>query len=477
MKASARDRADWTPADETDGLSRTGFGLSGVLVSYSLPAPGIAVDAFLRQALGHERFYWQNGQDEIVFAGFGVAAEIMAWGNGRFQEIERQAHALFDSAVVLNDFPPLATPRLFGGFAFRDDFTPDNTWSVFHPAHFILPHYQLVQFDGESWLTINALVPPEDDPQASLTELHAALVARRALLQEVRAPDVPHATAVHLHYPMSSAAWAANIQTAIARMAATPLNKVVLSRVCELRFDGRVPVDGALAYLNAQYAGCFRFLFEPRPYHAFFGATPELLARVNGRDLTTMALAGSIRRGETPTADAALAQQLLNSAKDRYEHALVIESMRRRLEPLTDALSIPAAPDILRLSNIQHLHTPVNGRLRAAGGVLPLVHALHPTPALGGQPRDLAMDFIREAEPVPRGWYAAPIGWIDHRLDGEFGVAIRSAVSQQRRVWLYAGAGIVPDSQPQKEWEETALKFRPVLNALGIVNGMMVNEQ
>jgi menaquinone-specific isochorismate synthase len=262
--------------------------------------------------------------------------------------------------------------------------------------------------------------------------------------------------------------WQRKINGAIGQMQDSLLDKVVLSRVCEIRLPNRVQVNAALIYLHVHYPNCIRFLFEPRPYHAFYGATPELLARVNGRSLTTMGLAGSARRGKTPAADAELANALLNSAKDRQEHDLVVVAMQRRLQPLSETLDIPATPTIFTLSNIQHLYTPIQATLHHAPGILPIVKLLHPTPALGGSPRDLAMDFIRQAEPVPRGWYAAPIGWIDHTLDGEFGVAIRSAVSQERRVWLYAGAGIVAESEPQKEWAETELKFRPMLHALGI---------
>ena len=260
------------------------------------------------------------------------------------------------------------------------------------------------------------------------------------------------------------------ITHATAAMRSGPMNKVVLSRVCEIRYAQKVDVDGALAYLNATYPDCYRFLFEPRPFHAFYGATPELIVGVNGRSLRTMGLAGSIGRGKTPAEDDALAQELLNSAKNQHEHALVVESIRRRLAPLTSDLTIPDEPDILQLGYIQHLHTPIQATLKTADGVLPILQNLHPTPALGGQPRELAMPFISQAEPVPRGWYGAPVGWLDHNLDGAFGVAIRSAITQDRRVWLYAGAGIVADSDPQAEWDETALKFKPMLNALGIVN-------
>jgi menaquinone-specific isochorismate synthase len=235
-------------------------------------------------------------------------------------------------------------------------------------------------------------------------------------------------------------------------------------------------VDGALAYLNEQYNDCYRFLFEPRPFHAFFGATPELLAKVEGQILTSMALAGSIRRSADPLEDASLGQQLLNSAKDRHEHELVVYSILERLAPLTDKLEIAPQPGVYKLNNIQHLSTPVRARLLNADGILPIAELLHPTPAMGGTPRRLAMKVIRDAEPVTRGWYAAPVGWIDVNLDGAFAVAIRSAVAQERRAWLYAGAGIVADSEPEKEWEETGLKFRPMLEALANENEMTISN-
>nr|MBP8110624.1 chorismate-binding protein [Caldilineaceae bacterium] len=167
--------------------------------------------------------------------------------------------------------------------------------------------------------------------------------------------------------------------------------------------------------------------------------------------------------GATTEEDAAHAAGLLASAKDRHEHALVVDALRRRLLPITRQLDMADEPQILTLSNIHHLHTPVRATLTEPLGVLPLVELLHPTPALGGSPRDLALAFIQEHEPTLRGWYAGPVGWIDANLDGSFAVAIRSAVVQERRAWLYAGGGIVPDSVPQQEWEETGWKFRPML--------------
>ncbi|MFO7537027.1 MAG: isochorismate synthase [Chloroflexota bacterium] len=450
------------------------------LVSYTLPAPQATAANFLRQARGQARIYWQDGRSDVTFAGFGLAANLFAWGERRFAQIEQQARALFHEALLLNEGPKLAAPRLFGGFAFNDDFMPDNTWSVHHPAHFILPHYQLVRIGRESWLTINALLPLDESPALLRDDLHQALLARYELLCQTEgeaapatdsgqvASSAPPPAAPTITYPMSYEAWAAGINEARHRIATTPLEKVVLARICELRFEQPVDVEGALAYLKQHYGGCYRFLFEPRPHHAFYGATPELLAQVNGRTFHSMGLAGSIRRSSDPLQDELLGQQLLNSAKDRHEHEVVVMALLNRLAPITSKLEIAPQPGVYKLSNIQHLHTPVRAELQTAQGILSLVELLHPTPAMGGAPRDLALDFISQAEPAPRGWYAAPIGWIDHNLDGTFAVAIRSAVSQYERAWLYAGAGIVADSDPDLEWQETALKFRPMMECLGI---------
>jgi len=439
------------------------------LVSYSRPCPGLSVSGFLKHAQGVERFYWECQHDHLALAAFGVTAELTAWGEDRFQTIHKSTKQLFAGATIINHGNSGVGPRLFGGFSFTNDFVPDNTWSIYTPTYFVLPHYQITQFNGETWLTINATLQRDENPDDALPQLREALDSRYNMLLRADLPNVPaHGKPVDVKYPMPYETWERIIIDATTRVKARELDKVVLSRVCELRFAERVNVNSALDYLSEKYADCYRFLFEPRPYHAFYGATPELLAKVDGHTVETMGLAGSIRRGANPQDDQNLADHLLHDPKERLEHALVVQAIREKLSHLTDDLTIPDAPQVYRLSNIQHLYTPIKGHLKHNDGILPIVEALHPTPALGGAPRDRAMDFIRQAEPVPRGWYAAPVGWIDSRLDGMFGVAIRSAVSEDRRVWLYAGAGIVGDSIPQKEWDETALKFKPMLNAHGI---------
>ncbi len=462
------------------------------LVSLYMTTAGLSPLALVRGGQGAERFFWaepeQNGR-ALTLAGVGVAAEVRvppvldAEGVAcrpsgfRFEEVRKQANRLFAEAVFSSirdehsdgttQAHHPARPRLFGGFAFQDDFIPDVTWSAFSPAHFILPHYQLAQVGQESYLTINALLGPEEDPAEAMHGLREALLVRLATLDN--SPATRPTGRPHLHYPMTAETWRDIVIQATDTIQAGAIEKVVLSRVCEIRADESIDAVSALDFLNNRYADSYRFLFEPVPHHAFFGATPELLIHKSGRAARTMALAGSIARGNSPTEDDVLANTLLTSPKDRHEHKLVVEMIRNQLGSDADGLFIPGEPNILRLRNIQHLLTPIEAQFSDRTiDVLSLARRLHPTPALGGVPADRAVAFLRRVEPVPRGWYAAPVGWLDSQTDGAFAVAIRSAVTQHDRAWLYAGAGIVGDSQPEREWAETALKFRPMLGALGV---------
>ena len=454
------------------------------LISVSAKCKQIDPALVLHSVLGQERFYWEDKRCGITYVGFGIAADLQAWGVDRFSSIKTQVQALFENAHIHPDTPTFAEPQLFGGFSFSADFTPDNTWSIYHPAQFILPHYQLAIFtdsDGSqsTWLTLNTLF--ENDDQLADEELDKAveqigtqlqdpLVAMQARLQALGAAADPmlHPPITNVEYPMDFETWETMLNAGIDQFHAGNLDKVVLSRVAEIRFSQNVNVDKALAYLGQQYPNCYRFLFEPRAYHAFFGASPEMLVSATGRELTTMGLAGSEPRGASTAEDDRLGQQLLDSPKDRHEHDLVVEAIRTRLSEISSELDIPATPSLLKLSNIQHLYTPIRATLNGTLTIFDLVELLHPTPALGGAPRADALKFISQHEPVPRGWYAAPVGLVNRRMDGAFSVAIRSAVTEYERVWLHAGAGIVAASDPQKEWDETALKFRPILNALGI---------
>jgi menaquinone-specific isochorismate synthase len=355
--------------------------------------------------------------------------------------------------------------RLYGGFSFRADHAPEGHWQGFPAARFHLPTLELTgDASGRGRLRGQALAAPDEAPAVrQRISRRLAALHRRLAEAEATAP----ATGARGHIVATQrTAWGTAVEEVLDAIARGRISKAVLARTLDVTLEGRVgPVELAEA-LWVRNPGTHVFLFEPVPGRALAGAAPEALATVRSGIFHATAVAGSAARGGDPAADARLAAGLLDSAKDRAEHALVVDDMRRRLEPLAGDIRTDAEPSVLTLARIQHLETGVRARLRAGAHILDLVEALHPTPAVCGVPRDQALELLRTTEPFHRGWYAGPVGWFATDGDGHFVPALRTAVGDGGRWRLYAGAGIVDGSTPQGEWDETAIKFQPILRAL-----------
>jgi isochorismate synthase len=261
-------------------------------------------------------------------------------------------------------------------------------------------------------------------------------------------------------------AWHDSVRALTARIAAGRVDKVVLARRVRLEADSPFSVAAALQNLRDRYRDCTIFAVR-RGSDCFLGATPELLVRQEGRRIHADCLAGSAARGANETEDAALGAALLADDKERREHALVTRGMLESLEGLCDRIEAPPAPSLRRMANVQHLHTPIDAEAGEASHVLDFVDRLHPTPATAGLPRARSLCLIRESEAFSRGWYAGPIGWLDAGGDGEFAVALRSALVRGKEALLYAGCGIVEGSDPDREYEESRMKLRAMAWALG----------
>lgn len=422
----------------------------------------ISLTYFLRAADSPTRVHWQNNALSVAYAGYGVAAMINAGGQSRFTDIRAQAESIF--GVLSIDTPTRETePRFFGGFAFQPD-ALDEPWAAFSAAWFVMPRVMLTQVGHEQWITLTDSLRPD----YTATDLHSELIALTACFEAYHRRDSTHtARLIETDYPLSQAAWTHQVTAAVDRIHRGLLEKVVLSRTCDLRFDTAIDPLDTLDRLATRYPETYRFMIAPTETSAFVGATPEVLVEVSGAHIRTAAVAGSVGRGKDAQEDAELAAQLFTNPKERHEHALVAESLRDLLEPITTELRSPEDPYILTLGNIQHLHTPFEGTLGAKTDVLDVVATLHPTPALGGCPQRVAMETITEIEMLSRGWYASPVGWFDRHGSGLFAVAIRSAVLNGSQARLYAGCGIVAQSEPDREWDETRIKFKPMLDALG----------
>jgi menaquinone-specific isochorismate synthase len=262
------------------------------------------------------------------------------------------------------------------------------------------------------------------------------------------------------------AAYRPAVAQALAEIARGDYQKVVLARARRFTTTEEFHPLAVLNNLRQRYPGCYAFSIANGCGQSFMGASPERLVRVTGGRMHTEALAGSAPRGESASEDAAFARALLHSEKDRREHQVVLEAISRQLADLDLKLEHAEQPRVLGLANVQHLHLPISAALPAGVHILDLVERLHPTPAVGGSPRDAAIAAIARLESFPRGLYAGPQGWVDHRGGGEFFVGIRSALVDGRTATVYAGAGIVAGSAPEKEFAETELKFTALIEAL-----------
>jgi isochorismate synthase len=279
----------------------------------------------------------------------------------------------------------------------------------------------------------------------------------------VRARAAQHLDVTPFRNPL---AWTAAVQTASARLRAGEAEKVVLAREVLARGDGVVSAGMVVRGLRAAYPSCFTYLIAGADGTAFAGASPELLIRRSGAHAFSQPMAGSVARGATDAEDDRLAAQLVASAKDVDEHRVAARFVVEALRPFASSMQARDA-EVVRFTNIQHLATSIDAELRSpAADVLTLAASLHPTPAVGGWPRDAADRLIDELEGMERGWYAGAVGWIDGHGDGELAVALRCGLLWEDGARLYAGVGVMPDSDPARELEETELKFKALLTAL-----------
>ena len=395
-------------------------------------------------------------------AGVGFAVSLMGSGEGRFTQV-RAAYRRLVSEAQIDTCPsyPLSAPVALGGFAF-DPSTPANpVWEAYPDALLIVPRFFFMSAEHAAWCTINLQVSAGCDSDAVTDDI----VCELAALMPVHADPVADRQPA-MWAPMSDpfGAWEQQVHDIVQAIQRGAVQKVVLARELHLRAQADFDVDIALRRLAAADRHCTLFALDTGS-GCMIGATPERLVRLQGRTVQVDCLAGSTARGDTEHADRRLGEALLHSDKDRREHGLVVRTLREALSSNCLSLQVPDAPRLLRLSEVQHLHTPLQGTLPAGFSILDMVAQLHPTPGVGGVPRPEALDLIREQERLSRGWYAGPIGWIDAH-GGEFVVGIRSALVRGSEAWLYAGCGIVKGSDPRSEYEESCLKLRPMLAAL-----------
>lgn len=419
--------------------------------------------------LDEHHVYFEHPLHQRATAALGGVLCHESSGPNRFTQARRfvqrwtqQAMAFTPSALTAS--PPQA--QFFCSFTFFDQ--TSQALGQTPGARVVLPAWQVSRHQHHYWLTANLVVTPEvavDD----LTQRVMAQVQKLnqlAFIPRQSQPITRPAQAIGEAAAIAGDAFQRSVTQALQHISRDRLRKIVLAHALDLKAPQPFQVFQSLRKLRQQYPDCHVFSVGSGDSGTFIGASPERLLSLHHRRLITDALAGSAPRGNRPESDRALADSLLHSAKERDEHQFVVDFLVQQLTGLGLHPSYGITPTLLRLSNIQHLHTPIHAIVPPGTHPLQLVEALHPTPAVAGVPTQAACERIREYETFDRGLYAAPLGWIDCQGNSEFIVGIRSALIQGTRARLYAGAGIVAGSDPEKELAEIRLKLRALGEAL-----------
>ncbi|MBD2233903.1 isochorismate synthase [Phormidium tenue] len=441
-----------------------------VNLSFDIP-PVDPLVVLARLAPSSDRhLYLETPAAQRSVVGFGAALVYETAGARRFAQARRFIEQWRSKTHRYSEAGPAAAlsgadgPRFFCAFTFFAD--SQDGEATFPAATVVLPQWQLVRQGEQGVLTLNYLVTATSDVETIIDDLANQLRAVERLgtapwrdpLHPARLPVQP--------VPEAGQQFRTAVDRALGYMTRHPVQKIVLAHALDWVSTEPIQPLAALGRLRQRYPDCHVFSVGQGNGKTFMGASPERLLSLTQGQLITDALAGSAPRGSAPFQDDYLAQGLLHNPKERGEHRLVVEFLARQLRSVGLWPQYQPRPKVRRLSNIQHLHTPMRARVPRHIHPLHIVEALHPTPAVAGVPTREACDQILRFEDFDRGLYAAPLGWVGANGDSEFIVGIRSALVADTWVRLYAGAGIVAGSNPDREWAEIKLKLRALGESL-----------
>ena len=434
------------------------------LVSISLLVEDLDPLAVLESIFepGERHFYAERPTQGFAVAGAEAVLEFQAHGEDRFAQAQEFVDRVLADAIAVG---PLDEPFAGPHFFFAAAFDPDQVDGAPFPSlSLFVPRWQVARM-GDATVAVANLMITADAPVALMAaKVWKAHVKFRAFdYRRAQRHDRPSAPRLSGEV---DGEYQGIVAQALREIERGDYQKIVLSRARRVTTTEEFHPLGVLNHLRQSFPGCYAFSVANGAGQSFIGASPERLVRVAKRRMHTEAVAGSAPRGTSASEDAALARGLLQSEKDVREHRMVVDAILGQIADLGLEVEQTQHPRVLGLANVQHLYLPLSASLPAGVNILDLVSRLHPTPAVGGTPRASALAAIKRLEPVGRGLYAGPQGWVDHRGAGEFFVGIRSALIDGRTATVHAGAGIVAGSDAEQEFAETELKFKALLGAL-----------
>ena len=425
-------------------------------------APVVMIDVFnAAKNKGKQRQFWTNGNKDFSIVGIGTTKTIIA-SDDQIHTLQQQWDTFVQDAIIYDPYETVGTGAIaLGGMDFDSKKQRTTLWEKYETSALMVPEMTVVHHENNYYVTFQI----EMNETTNIAEVLLRIEEMKQYLQPASLKKVSGQKIV-AEKEIAPNEWKQSVQDAVDAIKRGEAKKIVLAREMRVQLNQRANIAWMLHRLMETQPNSYVFAFEKEDDNCFIGATPERLVQVEGDELLSTCLAGTAPRGKTEAEDKQIAQDLLEDPKNREEHHYVVQMIRDSIEDDCETVHIPNEPTVWTLRNLHHLFTPVTATLKANRSIFNTVEKLHPTPALGGLPKEAALTYIREHERLDRGWYGAPVGWVDSNHNGEFAVAIRSGLVQGEEISLFAGCGVMRDSDPQMEYEETGVKFLPMYNVL-----------
>lgn len=436
------------------------------LISYAEEITKIDFHKILNHLGGNNKsfFYWEKPDEEYIILGIDSLYDVKSYGSQRTEKSRDSIEKwLNNSSTNFSDLNLKSVPLFMGGMKFSaEGISEDSIWNDFSDSDWFIPKIILLKKKNDFHLVTNVIFKNQSDEEIKNTlKDYLDLVASSTESLTITSKEL--VVFSNLNEPSAKIKWIEKVNSALDQISQGDYKKIVLSRRVEMQLSDKPALDEKLQNLAAEYPRCYIFAYG-RNESIFFGASPEKLAKISNGWVEADALAGSTPRGESPEEDEKLANELLLSSKNLNEQYAVVDFIKNSFTGFSEEIVYDDKPIIRKLSNIQHLWTPIKAKLKPGHTIFSILKEIHPTPAICGVPWSGALDFIKTTEGYNRGFYAGIVGWFNFDEQGEFAVSIRSGLLTDNKLYAFAGCGIVDGSDPEAEFEETELKLKPILS-------------
>ena len=433
------------------------------LVSIVYPVKGINFSSILEEIRGGDNvFFFSERPDEgTTILGIDSTFDISIYGDDRVTKTAEVINKIEQKFIHnWNEFK-LSLPLFLGGMKFSAN-ESDNLWSGFSDSDWFIPKFLFIELNNKTYLAYNIFTDSLDN-QGYSEELQKAYKLLNLVDRDRKQNIKNRITSTNKDDIEEKINWNEKVNSALSKIESGEVQKIVLSRQVEFELENKGNISCIVKKLAERYPGCYIFAYKKNG-SIFFGASPEKLAKISNGWIEADALAGSISRSSDSKIDNDLAEELLSSEKNLEEQQVVVSFIVDSFSKFCDEIIYEEKPIIRKLPNIQHLWTPIKAKLKSPKSIFSILEEIHPTPAICGVPWTNALYSIKEMENHSRGLFSGMIGWFNFNNEGEFAVAIRSALMKEKSVYAFAGCGIVKGSNPENEFEESELKLKPILS-------------